>query len=243
MRTMGILAAALAVAIAGRARAQGCPSAPTFEAPSWVDVRDGRATPSADESRARIARWESAIRVTRADDPAGGNALLQLAEAYRDLHRATQDPNALQESVRTYARLIRDFSQHEKMDLALYRLASVLQDMNQAQRARQVYHRLIAGYPSSAYVAFAYLDFAEHYFHERDFRAAQLFYARAAEQAQGVVQAYAWYMEAWSHHERAEVGPAARSLAAARAALPTAQTPVGRMLAAALERDRCALAP
>ncbi|MCB9591314.1 MAG: tetratricopeptide repeat protein [Sandaracinaceae bacterium] len=105
-----------------------------------------------------------------------------------------------QEAIRTYARLVRDFPNYRNMDQVLFSLAFGLEEMRQFQRARQVYHRLIKGYPQSQYIPHAYLSFAEYYFGEGDMRAAQQFYNKVTEipPERNPVYGYALYKQAWA---------------------------------------------
>ncbi|HJL19194.1 MAG TPA: tetratricopeptide repeat protein [Sandaracinaceae bacterium LLY-WYZ-13_1] len=105
-----------------------------------------------------------------------------------------------QEAIRTYARLVRDYPNYRDMDRVLFSLAFGLEEMRQFQRARQVYHRLIKGYPQSQYIPHAYLSFAEYYFGEGDMRAAQQFYSKVTEipPERNPVYGYALYKQAWA---------------------------------------------
>jgi tetratricopeptide (TPR) repeat protein len=105
-----------------------------------------------------------------------------------------------QDAIRTYARLVRDFPNYRNMDQVLFSLAFGLEEMRQFQRARQVYHRLIKGYPQSRFIPHAYLSFAEYYFGEGDMRAAQQFYSKVTEipADRNPVYGYALYKQAWA---------------------------------------------
>lgn len=247
-RARAALVALVAWAVGSVAAAQpapcgAAPTAPSFRAPDWADELEGHAAPSESEARARVQRWEAAVRASRRDDPESGESLRQLAEAQRFVYRATDDRSVLEDAIRTYARVIRDYPQHPKTDLVLFRLAWGLEQMQQLDRARQVYHRLIRVYPSSPYVAVAYLSFAEHYWREGDLQAAQQFYQRAASMDAGSVGAYARYMEAWCHHRSGRPAQARSSVSAAREQLRESASATARALARAIERDACALAP
>ncbi len=105
-----------------------------------------------------------------------------------------------EEAIRTYARLVRDYPNYGRMDEVLFSLAFGLEEMRQYQRARQVYHRLIKGYPQSRFIPHAYLSFAEFYFGEGDMRAAQQFYNKVTEipPDRNPVYGYALYKQAWA---------------------------------------------
>lgn len=105
-----------------------------------------------------------------------------------------------QEAIRTYARLVRDYPNYRNMDQVLFSLAFGLEEMRQFQRARQVYHRLIKGFPQSQFIPHAYLSFAEYYFGEGDMRAAQQFYSKVTDipPERNPVYGYALYKQAWA---------------------------------------------
>jgi tetratricopeptide (TPR) repeat protein len=128
------------------------------------------------------------------------------------------------------------------MDLILFRLAWGLDEMQQQQRARQVYHRLIRGHPRSPYVAESYVRFGDYYWRQGDLSAARQFYETAATMDAGDASAYARYMAAWCHHRLGDRAQARQSVNTARALLAQAASGTARALAAALERDACTLA-
>lgn len=105
-----------------------------------------------------------------------------------------------QEAIRTYARLVRDFPNYRRMDEVLFSLAFGLEEARQFDRARQVYHRLIKGYPQSRFIPHAFLSFGEYYFGEGDMRAAQQFYNKVTEipADRNPVYGYALYKQAWA---------------------------------------------
>ena len=122
----------------------------------------------------------------------------QLQQRQRQMEEQLQ--NFRQEAIRTYARLVRDYPNYRNMDQVLFSLAFGLEEMRQFQRARQVYHRLIKGFPQSRFIPHAYLSFAEYYFGEGDMRAAQQFYSKVTEipADRNPVYGYALYKQAWA---------------------------------------------
>ncbi|MEC7522618.1 MAG: tetratricopeptide repeat protein [Myxococcota bacterium] len=122
----------------------------------------------------------------------------QLQQQQRQAEEQLQ--NYRQEAIRTYARLVRDYPNYRNMDQVLFSLAFGLEEMRQFQRARQVYHRLIKGFPQSRFIPHAYLSFAEYYFGEGDMRAAQQFYSKVTEipAERNPVYGYALYKQAWA---------------------------------------------
>jgi len=119
------------------------------------------------------------------------------AEAELDTIRA--------DSIRTYATLVRDHPNFKRMDEVLFSLAFALQELNQFDRARSVYRRLIKDYPNSRFVPNAYLSFAEYYFNEEsDMDAAAKFYRKVLEfpPKRNSVYGYALYKVAWVEYNR-----------------------------------------
>jgi tetratricopeptide (TPR) repeat protein len=119
------------------------------------------------------------------------------AEAELDAIRA--------DSIRTYATLVRDHPNFKRMDEVLFSLAFALQELDQFEKARSVYRRLIKDYPNSRFVPNAYLSFAEYYFNEEsDMDAAAKFYRKVLEfpPKRNSVYGYALYKVAWVEYNR-----------------------------------------
>jgi tetratricopeptide (TPR) repeat protein len=117
------------------------------------------------------------------------------------------------ESIRTYAILVRDHPDFPRMDEVLFSLAFGLEELRQHDRARQVYHRLIKGFPQSRFIPHAYLSFAEYYFSESDMRAALRFYDKVTDfpPERNPVYGYALYKSAWAHYNEEDFQGALRS--------------------------------
>jgi tetratricopeptide (TPR) repeat protein len=109
-----------------------------------------------------------------------------------------------EDSIRTYATLVRDHPNFKRMDEVLFSLAFALQELNQFDKARSVYRRLIKDYPKSRFVPNAYLSFAEYYFNESDMDAAAKFYRKVLEfpPKRNSVYGYALYKIAWVEYNR-----------------------------------------
>ena len=120
---------------------------------------------------------------------------------------------ARNESIRTYAILVQDHPDFPRMDEVLFSLAFGLEELRQQDRARQVYHRLIKGYPQSRFIPHAYLSFAEYYFSESDMRAALRFYDKVTDfpPERNPVYGYALYKSAWAHYNEEDFQGALRS--------------------------------
>jgi len=227
---------------AASARGQ-CPAAPSFRAPDWAADFDGRRTPNEAEARARVARLEAEVTATPQNAPSQAEQLRQLAEAQRDVYRATGARSALEASIRRFAQTVRDHPNMPHMDRVLFLLAWGLDELEQPQRAREIYFRLIRRFPTSPYVALGYLRFAEHYWAEGDFRAAQQFFQHVVAMEAGIHSAYAAYMAAWSAHRLGDASEARGSAAGARRVLTSIAHPSAQSLREALDRDACAIAP
>lgn len=102
-------------------------------------------------------------------------------------------------NIKTLALLVKDHPRFQRMDEVLFSLGFSLEEMKQFDRARQVYHRLIKGFPQSKFIPNAYLSFAEYYFQQGDMRAAQQFYQKVTEipPERNKVYGYAVYKQAW----------------------------------------------
>ena len=109
-----------------------------------------------------------------------------------------------EDSIRTYATLVRDHPNFKRMDEVLFSLAFALQELNQFEKARTVYRRLIKDYPKSRFVPNAYLSFAEFYFNDSDMDAAAKFYRKVLEfpPKRNSVYGYALYKVAWVEYNR-----------------------------------------
>ncbi|MCA9601202.1 MAG: tetratricopeptide repeat protein, partial [Myxococcales bacterium] len=105
-----------------------------------------------------------------------------------------------EDTIRAYATLVKDHPSFKRMDEVLFSLAFGLEELRQFDRARQVYHRLIKGFPQSKFVPHAYLSFAEYYFAEGDMKAALQFYGKVLEfpPARNPVYGYSLYKSAWA---------------------------------------------
>jgi tetratricopeptide (TPR) repeat protein len=124
----------------------------------------------------------------------------QLTKQQKDLEKTLTDTR--EDNIKTLALLVKDHPEYKKMDEVLFALGFSLDEMKQFDRARQVYHRLIKGFPQSDYIPNAYLSFAEYYFQQGDMRAAQQFYQKVTEipPARNKVYGYALYKQAWCHY-------------------------------------------
>jgi tetratricopeptide (TPR) repeat protein len=109
-----------------------------------------------------------------------------------------------EDSIRTYATLVRDHPNFARMDEVLFSLAFALQELDQFEKARSVYRRLIKDHPRSRFVPNAYLSFAEYYFNDSDMEAAGKFYRKVLEfpPKQNSVYGYALYKIAWVEYNR-----------------------------------------
>ena len=115
-----------------------------------------------------------------------------------------------EDSIRTYATLVRDHPNFKRMDEVLFSLAFALQELDQFDKARSVYRRLIKDYPNSRFVPNAYLSFAEYYFNDEvDMDAAAKFYRKVLEfpPKRNSVYGYALYKIAWVEYNRERYRP------------------------------------
>jgi tetratricopeptide (TPR) repeat protein len=134
----------------------------------------------------RAQRRRNARRVTQLQQEQ------RRAEGTRDERRM--------DAIRTYAQIAQSFPQYHKMDEVLFYLGFALEEMQQYDRARQVYQRLIKGYQTSRYIPNAYLSFAEFYFQQGDMAAALRFYQKVSEYPTSQVFGYSIYKQAWCYY-------------------------------------------
>jgi tetratricopeptide (TPR) repeat protein len=104
-----------------------------------------------------------------------------------------------EQNIKTLALLVKDHPNYKRIDEVYFSLGFSLEEMKQFDRARQVYHRLIKGFPQSDYIPNAYLAFAEYYFQQGDMAAAKQFYQKVTEipPERNKVYGYAVYKQAW----------------------------------------------
>jgi tetratricopeptide (TPR) repeat protein len=131
------------------------------------------------------------------------------------------------------------------MDVTLFGLALQLGRLEEHDRARMVYHRLIRSEPASVYIPFAYLSFADYYFDEGNMSAARQFYEKVTEfGGAGVVVAYSYYRIGWATHA---AGDAEAAFQAMFDAMTTARSESGSSINADLEQaareGACVVAP
>lgn len=147
---------------------------------------------------AKVRSYDEAIfQAQRAKDAA------KVKKLQADQKAAEQQVNVYRkEAIRTYAVLVQDHPNFERMDEVLFSLAFGLDEMREFDRSRQVYHRLIKNYPQSKFIPHAYLSFAEYYFAEGDMKAAMQFYRRVTEfpPEKNSVYGYALYKQAWAEY-------------------------------------------
>ncbi len=106
---------------------------------------------------------------------------------------------ARENAIRTYATLVQDHPNYRRMDEVLFSLGFALEEMRQFDRARQVYFRLIKGFPQSKFIPNAHLSFAEYFFGEGEMDNALQFYQKVTEipPDRNPVYGYAIYKQAW----------------------------------------------
>ncbi|MCX7807085.1 MAG: tetratricopeptide repeat protein, partial [Deltaproteobacteria bacterium] len=125
-------------------------------------------------------------------------------ERERELRRQQQEAEqemqkARENMVRTYARLVQDYPNYNRMDEVLFSLAFALEEMRRFDQAREVYFRLIKNHPESRFIPYAWLSFGEYYFAEGDMGAARNFYKKVLEYPpeKNPVYGFALYKLAW----------------------------------------------
>ncbi|MBK8168913.1 MAG: tetratricopeptide repeat protein [Sandaracinaceae bacterium] len=122
----------------------------------------------------------------------------------RELHTQqtaaeAQVTSAREAAIRAYAQLVQDHPNFRRMDEVLFSLGYALEEMRQFDRARQVYYRLIKGFPQSRFIPNAYLSFAEYFFGQSQMAESLQFYQKVTEipSERNPVYGYAIYKQAW----------------------------------------------
>jgi tetratricopeptide (TPR) repeat protein len=133
-------------------------------------------------------------------DAQQANNQSRVQQIQRDMREAQQQLSSAREAaITTYATLVQRYPNFARMDQVLFSLAFGLEEMHQFDRARQVYFRLIKGFPESRFIPYAYLSFAEYYFGEGEMDNARQFYTKVTEfpAERNPVFGYALYKQAW----------------------------------------------
>jgi tetratricopeptide (TPR) repeat protein len=149
---------------------------------------------------ARVRGFDEPMHAARQSKNA--QKVRQLAQQQR---QAEEQLNGIrQESIRTYATLVQDHPNYNRMDEVLFSLAFGLEELRQQDRSREVYRRLIKGFPNSRFIPHAYLSFAEFYFNEGDMPASLQFYNKVLEipVERNPVYGYALYKSAWAYYNQ-----------------------------------------
>lgn len=208
----------LLLAVSSQAFAQAaafdprCGTAPTqrsYEPPAWVgDTAPVFSSAAAAEAEAEALKPQVAAAAPGEDKAAQAR---RYAEAQRDRYFLDGDATALREAIRAYAVVVREEPGGPGIDRTLFRLAVLLEEVQQPDRARQVYHRLILDEPGSPFIATAYLRFGLHYQRRGDSSAALRFFEKAAE-LRSPQRGLALYLAAWAAKESGD-GTASRAFA------------------------------
>lgn len=211
-----------------RAAQRAPTAAPSVSAPprservEGADVEDVIAMPASTPGRAdRLfelgARWE---------ERSEGDTIGDLA--------ATARAQAI--ALRAYGALIDGYAQYGALDEVLFRAAQVLQSSNEMTLARRRYLQLIQRFPTSRFIAPAYLSFAEFFFAQQDWASARQFYEQVSNSAGGdpVLATFAQYRIARARFAEGDCRAAATGFAAVSRASgvePAVQTAAQRDLA------------
>lgn len=100
------------------------------------------------------------------------------------------------EAVKYYAAASK-YKKYERMDEVLFRIAYLLQQIKQEDKAREFFHRLIKDYPQSKYVPNAYLSFGEFFFGKGEMENALRFYEKVEQFPKSSVYGFAVYKKGW----------------------------------------------
>lgn len=211
-----------------------------YALPAWV-LGGGASAPGPSSAELRARVHELPPR-----DPERAQVLWALGQRLlRDGDEAVTPEARLRaraDAIRALAVLIEEFPAHLEMDTVLFRMATALARIDQPDRARQVYFRLVRNHPSSRWVAPSYLAFGDHYFEQGDMAAAEQFYRKVLELPAADVHAYALYRAAAALARLEDVaGARARFAELERYLSSTPDVPDRDAMRAAVQRDICGL--
>jgi TolA-binding protein len=121
-------------------------------------------------------------------------SMKQKQESYRQ-----EEQKYLTQAIKIYALIANDsrFKNYARMDEALFYYAYTLQGAKRVDLSRRVYHQLIQNYPSSKFIPFAYLSFADYFFETNNLVQAEKFYDKVLEFPSTPVYTYALYKKGW----------------------------------------------
>ena len=89
------------------------------------------------------------------------------------------------------------FPDYRRRDEVLFRLGYLLHGTNKDTQAREVFDRLIADYPQSKYVPYAYLSLADRHFQNGEMASARKYYEKVTTFADSSVFGFALYKMGW----------------------------------------------
>jgi hypothetical protein len=186
-----------------RCRDIALPTTATFTPPDWFligDDHEPRSIPL-DELQARAHRLRTELETLAHDDTRRPAMLEELARVLFAISLDHADETAIAEacaaSIRAYATVVQEHPNYPRMDEVLGGLARGLERVRQLDRAREVYRRLIKGFPESRRVPPAYASFARFYEGERDYGASARFWSKVAEHPHESLAGYASYRLGW----------------------------------------------
>jgi TolA-binding protein len=138
-------------------------------------------------------------KIYEAEDNKKGDLAKQLKEQQKRHMRDAKDSS--EKAARVYEALVNNpkFASYKRMDEALYYYAFELGELGEEQKMQAAYQRLINDFPSSPYIAQAYLAFADYYYGKGQIGNAVRLYERVIQFKDSPVYAYALYKLAWCH--------------------------------------------
>jgi tetratricopeptide (TPR) repeat protein len=138
---------------------------------------------------APAGEWERVRAAPLGDDARVGRSCVRAARA---------------KAIKTYLRLQLDHPTDPQNDAVTFAIANEYEQSGDLTSSRQTYYTLINKYPSSLYVPYAYLAFADAFFDEATQDPTKWELARAAYREvlkypapQNKAYGYAWYKLAW----------------------------------------------
>jgi TolA-binding protein len=138
-------------------------------------------------------------KIYDAEDANKKDLAKQLKEQQKRHERDAKDSS--EKAARIYEALVDNpkFASYKRMDEALYYYAFELGELGEETKMQAAYQRLINDFPSSPYIANAYLAFADYYYGKGQIGNAVRLYERVTQFKDSPVYAYALYKLAWCH--------------------------------------------
>lgn len=107
-------------------------------------------------------------------------------------------------AIENYRVILQNYPNYNRIDEALFFLAFSLNDVGEAEEARDMYDKLVKNFPQSAFVPDAYNAIGEYYFNNNNAFKALQNYKKAVEFKDSKIYTFALYKLAWCYYNVGE---------------------------------------